>query len=47
MLPFDEYFPLDILVMSSRETVMGFSTYSYDRKITRIPQNQDLYRITK
>ena len=47
MLPFDEYFPLDILVMSSRETIMGFSTYSYDRKITRIPQNQDLYRITK
>ena len=47
MFPFDEYFPLDILVMSSREAVMAFSTYSYDRKIIRIPQNQDLYRIKK
>ena len=47
MLPFDKYFPLDILVMSSRETVMAFPIYSYDRKIIRIPQNQDLYRITK
>ena len=47
MFPFDEYSPLDILVMSSREAVMAFSTYSNDRKITRIPQNQEIYRITK